>query len=274
METRPKVRWGCLLAVIAMPAMLALLGLMAWFGSTEVVQWDHAARSNTVTSYQEYLARCPNGSHVSEARSRLAALAARDKKIRDAAVPAVAALESHAAPDVDSYTLFLKNSRDPSNTVEAAERLDRINLWSQLVSNPSPAVLFAYLKKYSSSSSRPAKFFRRDRWIGRPYEVDYIEALRSSDPERRVWYVNDLASEEQNALLFTPYLIPLLDDPTSFRVMYGPAIGSKNEVGTTSLSACAYSALKRITGRDFGYGKEEWVRWWNGWWSTNRDQLR
>jgi hypothetical protein len=252
---------------------IVVLSLIVWFGSTEMVNWDNAARSDSVSSYQEFLARFPHGSHASEARSRLAARADADKKLRDAGTPSIAAVQSHTAAHDDSYTSFLKNSLDPSNTVEAAKRLDKSTLWQQLVSNPSDAVLFVYLNNYSSSSSRPARFFKRDRWFGRPLEKESIEALRSSDPEQRVWYVNKLASEGPNALLFTPYLIPLLDDSTSFRILSGPVIGSKNEIGTTSLSACAHSALQRITGQDFGDAKE-WVKWWNEWWTLNRDQLQ
>ncbi len=62
---------------------IVLLGVMGWLGSTEMVNWDNAVRSDTIASYQEYVRRFPDGLHASEARGRLTIIADVDNKLRE-----------------------------------------------------------------------------------------------------------------------------------------------------------------------------------------------
>jgi DNA-directed RNA polymerase subunit RPC12/RpoP len=51
--------------------VLLILGLLAWLGNTEWVQWDNAKRHDRFDDYKRYITRFPANVHSEEARKRL-----------------------------------------------------------------------------------------------------------------------------------------------------------------------------------------------------------
>ena len=67
-------RRGCLIAV---GCVIVLLACMAWLGSQEWCVWDNAEREDSIQSYEQYLARFPEGEHAAVAERRLQQLKKR-----------------------------------------------------------------------------------------------------------------------------------------------------------------------------------------------------
>jgi len=156
--------------------------------------------------------------------------------------------------------------------------------WKNILSaTPSDlkTLLPAYFDK-SRSDSPAVEYFRKN-------QKETIAGMLSTDPVTRAHYALYAAERGARGVLFTPYLIELLNDATRLQVLSGPAVGPKSQVGETTVGDRAQYALTHIHYKEMlsgvlekpteqaislGQNKEAWEKWWTDWWVRNREQFR
>jgi|SRR3989304_2083790 len=96
----------------------------------------------------------------------------------------------------------------------------------------------------------------------------------SSEAVTRAYAAEGLGDYGSRAILMAPDLIDMLDDNTGLAVKSGGPFGPEHQVGVTSVNNYVLSALRRITGQDFGYNETEWYEWWERWWLDNKVKFK
>jgi hypothetical protein len=190
---------------------------------------------------------------------------------------------------IQTYEKYLADHPQGSHAAEARARLQELRPqrdmdWNRIESaEPSEleGLLPTYLDKYSNGSAA-VEYFRKNR-------QEYIESLRSVDPVTRANYAGYAADRGARGVLFTPYLIDLLEDNTRLQILSGAPVGPKSKVGETTVSDCARNALTKIhreemstsiwetpteEAKTLAKDKKAWQKWWAEWWIKNREQFR
>jgi hypothetical protein len=156
------------------PLILALAALTLAGCDRERSDWRDAEAADTITAYQNFLLRYPDGTQATEARQRLAAL---QRAARWAA--------ASEADTVDAYRQFLAEFPEGEEADRARARLEVLEPeteWAAVQDSPSVEALRAFAERYPE---HPARAEALERATALEAAAREAEARRLADEQAR-----------------------------------------------------------------------------------------
>jgi outer membrane protein assembly factor BamD (BamD/ComL family) len=159
------------------PLVILMAGLVACQSAN--YEWSQATTLNTIAAYQEYISKYPNGSHVVDAQSRIAAL--QDEAAWN---------KAQTASTGDSYQQYLASEPNGAHAQAARDEItsrERTAAWHSAESGGTAQAFQDFLSKYPSGPEADEAHHKLNTLFGFRAELATARDSKLADRKREAF---------------------------------------------------------------------------------------